>query len=104
VRLEGDSSRRVLQRTATPGQKLMLDPAGTADPDGDTLTYRWWHYREPGTYAGQLDLQKSDTPAVSLIAPMVNAPSTAHLVLEVTDSGNPRLTSYRRVVVTFNPR
>jgi hypothetical protein len=101
--LDGDTSRRVLRRTVRAREKISLSAAGSADPDGHTLSHRWWHYREPGTFAGELAIQGSDTPAATLVAPAVPAPATAHVILEVTDTGEPRLTSYRRVVLTIEP-
>jgi hypothetical protein len=103
VHLEGDASRRVLTRTLTAGAALNLSGKGTADPDHHGLTYRWWHYAEPGTFRGDLRIEASDSPVARIIAPHVSAPVTAHVILEVTDSGEPRLTSYRRVVLTFTP-
>ena len=35
--------------TAAPGETVTLTAAGE-DPDGDTLTYRWWRYFEADTY------------------------------------------------------
>lgn len=102
--LEGDISRRVLQRSVKSGAAVTLSAAGSSDPDGNTLGYRWWHYAEAGTFQGELRLQNSTTSAVSLVAPAVDTPQTAHLILEVTDDGEPRLTSYRRVILTFSPR
>jgi hypothetical protein len=34
---------------AAVGTPVVLDTAGTTDPDGHALTYRWWHYPEAGT-------------------------------------------------------
>jgi len=34
---------------ATAGAPLTLDAAGTRDPDGNTLTYKWFFYPEAGT-------------------------------------------------------
>jgi len=86
------------------GETIALTAAGTTDPDRDRLTYRWWLYSEPGTFEGELRLEGQDTASVTLVAPVVSTPATAHLILEVTDSGQPRLTSYRRIVLTFTPR
>jgi hypothetical protein len=40
---------------------------------------------------------------VSLVAPKVDAPATAHVILRVTDKGRPPLSRYERVVVTIVP-
>jgi hypothetical protein len=42
------------------------------------------------------------TTSVATIMP--NAPGTAHLILAVTDSGTPSLTSYRRVILAIRNR
>lgn len=38
-----------LDLTAAPGEKVTLTAEGS-DPDGDTLTYKWWRYFEADTY------------------------------------------------------
>ena len=40
---------------------------------------------------------------VQLTAPRSNTPKTIHFILEAEDRGVPRLTSYRRVIVTIDP-
>jgi len=74
-----------------------------ADPDANALDYHWWHYAEPGSYSGTLELQGQNTPELSFVIPVVTEPRTLHVVLAVTDHGEPRLTSYRRVVFTVLP-
>ena len=103
VHVEGDSTRNVLERTAVAGQLVALDATGTHDPDGDAVAFHWWQYIEPGTYRGPIDFTNADSSKVSLVAPTVMQPQTIHIVLAVTDAGQPKLTSYRRVVVTINP-
>ncbi|WP_353080862.1 DUF1593 domain-containing protein [Tessaracoccus lapidicaptus] len=73
--------------------------ARASDPDGDSLTYRWWQYREAGTSSAELDLEPNgDTVSFALPADAV-AGETVHVILEVTDSGSPPLTACKRVVV-----
>jgi hypothetical protein len=103
VHLEGDASRRVLQRTVPAGTTVSLSAAGTTDPDGHAVEYRWWQYEEPGTFQGKIPLAESGARDVRFVAPTVSAPQTIHLILAVTDRGEPRLTSYRRAVVTVTP-
>ena len=100
VCVEGDVSRRILERRVVSGNHVSLSAEDTTDPDGNVLDYHWWHYAEPGSFPGSLELQGQHTPRVNFAAPVVTEPQTIHLVLSVTDRGKPRLTSYRRVVVT----
>jgi hypothetical protein len=96
---------------ATPGQRVNLSAEGSTDPDGDALSYEWFYYGEPGTFTtssgrtGQpVAIQGSDQPKASFTVPtdrvMPPGTGTLHVILAVTDHGTPRLTRYRRVVVT----
>ena len=40
----------------------------------------------------------------SFVAPRVKKPATIHVVLQVKDNGTPPLFSYRRAVITVNPK
>ena len=83
-----------------PGQVVQL--TGMAkDPDGNILRYQWWQYEEAGSYKGNVAIQNSDKPDASFTIPAdAVSGSTIHVILEVTDSGTPALTRYRRVIVT----
>ncbi len=100
---ENDKSKAVVKLTAKPGQRVNLSAAGTYDPDGDKLSYRWFVYREAGTYNGAVDIQDSTTQEASFTAPQVAEARQIHVILEVKDDGEPSLYSYRRVVVTVQP-
>jgi hypothetical protein len=101
--VEGDASPRVLQRTVRSGELLTLDAAGSSDPDGDHLRFKWWHYIEPGTSRDPVVLRDADSVRMSMVALPVAHAQTLHLILEVSDDGGPNLTSYRRVVCTIVP-
>jgi len=99
VKLNGDSTVNVLRLNAKPGETLKLSAEGTRDPDGHAVTYRWWVYREAGTYAKPVTLADSATSAASVMLPEDATGASVHLVLEVTDRGEPPITRYRRAVI-----
>ena len=93
-------TREVLRVKAAAGKPYPLDAAGTSDPDGDRPSYRWFVYPEPGSYRGEAAVRGGDALKATLDVPQDASGKTIHVVLEVTDTGTPPLTRYRRVVVT----
>ncbi|MGV3588960.1 MAG: nucleoside hydrolase-like domain-containing protein [Adhaeribacter sp.] len=89
--------------TVRGGQTINLNADGTTDPDGNSLSYRWWQYQEAGTYPNAVTIQRHNQKSASLVAPTVTSPQTVHIILEVTDNGSPALVSYKRIVVTLTP-
>jgi cellulose-binding protein len=49
VIVNGAAGKAPLAVKATVGVPLTLDAAGTRDPDGNALTYKWFFYSEAGT-------------------------------------------------------
>jgi hypothetical protein len=97
---QGDATRDVLRVKAAVGKPYALDATGSSDPDGDTLSYRWFVYPEPGNYTGDVGLRDGTGAKAALDVPADAAGKMIHVVLEVTDAGTPALTRYRRVIVT----
>jgi hypothetical protein len=82
------------------GKKVNLK-GSASDPDGNAVSYRWWQYEEVDTYKGKVEIQQPDTQKAAFTVPEdAKAGETIHLILEVTDTGTPRLTRYRRVIAT----
>ena len=88
--------------TVTSGQGFALDASGTTDPDGDNLSYLWFHYPEAGSYKKLIKINSAENARkVWVIAPDVDENETAHFILKVTDKGNPPLSRYKRVIVNI---
>ena len=97
--IRGMLSREVVVLNAAPGRKVPLDASGSSDPDGNKLSYRWYVYREAGTYAGDVKLENASNQKAILTLPKDAVGKTVHVILEVSDDGTPSLTTYRRIVV-----
>jgi hypothetical protein len=82
-----------------------LNADGTTDPDGDSMSYLWFQYREAGTYKGKVSFRPyaSNLYDLPVTAPKVTEPQTIHFILQVKDKGTPALTRYKRVVVRVEP-
>ena len=91
------------QITVKAGQGFELDASGSTDPDGDNLTFLWFHYPEAGSYRGKVSLGAENVHGVYLTAPEVSKQETIHLILKLTDKGTPAITRYKRVVMTVVP-
>jgi hypothetical protein len=91
--------------TVRSGEVFHLNAKGTTDPDGDSMSYLWFHYPEAGTFPGTVSMRPYSPNLYDLpvTAPVVDRPQTVHFILKVTDKGAPALTRYRRVIVTVTP-
>jgi len=104
IRIMNQESIEPLFMEATAGGIISLDATDSYDPDGDALTCYWWIYHEAGIYSGLSDL-KAPLPDENNPEFEFHIPDDAqtgdifHLILEITDNGDPALKSYRRVVV-----
>jgi len=97
--VDGDGTRNVLYRTLFPGSSIRLDATASRDPDGDALSYSWWIYRECGTSGLEASIQLEE-PGIAVVSLAAESPSgEIHLMLEVTDTGTPPLTAYRRIIL-----
>ncbi|MBN1561124.1 hypothetical protein JW998_12795, partial [candidate division KSB1 bacterium] len=96
--LQGDSGRDVVQMSAQPGQAIRLNAAGSWDPDNDRVNFRWFIYPEAGTVDQDIHLVSANEETL-LNLPGDAAGKTIHLILQVTDNGEPPLTRYRRAII-----
>ena len=132
VVVNGRAGTEPLVLEAQVGTAVVLDAAGTTDPDGHPLKYTWSFYPEAATgIPGHPVRVRPRPPAGGAAAPppappsgvpreppprlvienqsgpratlVPRVPGIAHVILAVEDGGTPRLTSYRRVVLNMRP-
>jgi hypothetical protein len=90
-----------LMRNVKAGETVKL--AATAiDPDGDTLACKWWQYADADSATATVTIANSDSlDQASFVVP--NEPGKQiHIILEVTENGEPSLVGYRRVICTVD--
>ena len=119
VTVNGVEGTAPLVIEAEVGVPVVLDAAGTRDPDGNRWNCHWFHYPEagfaPGVNLAAVTVSGADTPRATVTATTACRPTwvpmkrpcptgVAHVILAVTDDGSPALTSYRRVVLNVRAR
>jgi hypothetical protein len=113
VVLQDDQSLKPLEFTVKYGEKLHLSAAGTTDPDGDGLTYKWWWYRDPSPPLFPMsapDIVQPDGIETDIILPgqqIVPGEKVYHIILEVRDlstADRPAIFRYRRAVIHVLPQ
>ncbi len=102
--VDGDASDTILRVAASAGNILTFDATTSSDPDNDALKYRWWIYKEAGTYAGDIEIEDSDQAKASIEIPTGASETQIHLILEVQDDTDTPLFDYRRIVIDVDHR
>ncbi len=111
--VNGRGGTGTIEMDVAVGGSVQLDASGSSDPDGQGLQFHWFHYAEAGSADGNLagvTLSGAETARVTVHADAACRPQwsaaagctgdgVAHIIVAVTDSGSPALTSYRRVIL-----
>ncbi|MCP5119363.1 MAG: DUF1593 domain-containing protein, partial [bacterium] len=89
--LNGVEGKQPVSIEVASGDGVKLSAAGSKDPNGDALTYRWFQYVEAtGRRAGRVEIADPSAEEITFHAPKVRVPQTLHIFLEAVDDGTPR--------------
>ncbi|HET7313355.1 DUF1593 domain-containing protein [Salinisphaera sp.] len=114
----------------TSGQTIKLRSGDWRDPDGNRLIFRWQVLEEESTYPGDIAIftqypqpgqrfpnwrntardvkqaktEKQYSRTAHLNAPVVDRRRSVHVLLTVTDTGYPALSSYKRFNLIIHPK
>lgn len=92
------------QFTIKSGESIEISALESIDPDGDNLSFLWFHYPEAGTFKGAVNIRSAENlHKVDFQAPKVSEEKTIHIILKLSDKGSPQLSRYKRLVVTILP-
>jgi hypothetical protein len=98
ARLAGPADRLI-----KAGETIVFDASGSSDPDGDELSYSWWIYDDIVPCDAAMEMAGVQEPVFRLTVGEVDEPQDLHVVVTVTDGGEPGLTRYARSVVRIEP-
>lgn len=99
VVVNNDSTYSHINIDASVGETLLLDASSSFDPDNDALHYEWMVYYEPGSYKGNVSLNSDNKGKCKVMIPTDAKGKNFHVILVLTDGGEPQLTAYRRFVI-----
>jgi len=91
-----------LVRNVNPGQTVTLDASESNDPDGNTLSYKWWQYFEVDNATTKLTINNNTSMDNASFVVPDELNKQLHVMLEVTDNGIPVLTRYQRIIFNIS--
>ncbi|WP_372758088.1 nucleoside hydrolase-like domain-containing protein [Mariniflexile sp.] len=89
--------------TIKSGEGFGLDARNSYDPDGDNLSFLWFHYAEVSSLKTEITFTPENAYGAYFKAPNVDKKETFHIILKVSDKGTPQLTRYRRILIHVIP-
>ncbi len=82
------------------GEVIRLDASKSYDTEDDNISFKWWIQPEAGTYNKEIIIQHKTSSIATINVPLDSSGQNFHVICEITDNGEPNLTSYRRIIIT----
>jgi hypothetical protein len=83
---------------AQPGAVFTLDLRDSTDPDGDKLSFKFWQDGDQDSVRASVPIAHDGSGRATIVVP--NGPGTQlQIIGEVTDDGDPALTTYQRYLI-----
>lgn len=104
VIVKGSKGSGSINIETSPNSVVSLDASKSNDPDDNNLKYKWWiqpeaGYLSEGVTKMSFVINNDKSAIAKLVVPESASQNIIHIVCEVSDDGEPSLTSYRRVIV-----
>lgn len=99
IKINGSNGVLPIQISKNPGDIITFDATKSSDPDNDKLYFKWWVLPEAGSYQKKLIIPNNTSSKIKIKLPPDSSGKDFHIICEVTDNGEPRLTSYRRIII-----
>ncbi len=80
-------------------KEVSLDASKSYDPENNNLNFKWWIQLEAGTYKQEIVITNKNSSKINIKIPQEIHRKSIHVICEVTDNGEPNLTSYRRIII-----
>jgi hypothetical protein len=90
-----------VQRNVAAGSTVTLDASPSKDPDGNSLSYKWWQYHDADSASAKVTIANETAKTGASFKVPSEPGKNVHIILEVTDNGVPSMAHYQRIIFSI---